>query len=552
MPDPIYFDSHATVGPRVQKHPRERWSTEHLLKDMDLTEISGALVVHQIAKSYDPMYGNQRLKAELAKAPGRLFGAWCVGPLGGPGFFKTGDEMIRAMETEDIRAVCLVPDGAAVSGFPVHSAVMGPTFEILQHHRIPTMMTVGSNYYPGGWGEDDIFPFFHELLTRYPELPVVLTEYTWNLQRHIHPLMELHDNLYLELSAFQANRGLERYVADFGDDRLLFGTGMTARSPGAARAYVDYARISNESKRKIAGENLKRLLRGQGPSQAAPRTRPNDPIVVEAREGRPLSTLTIDAHCHVLHEGGQTAGIGKVMYDGDAEGVMEVAHWSGVDRLAMMSWSGPTCTDAHHGNEIVWKAIQRLGDAIMGVAVIDPSHMGPDEMREEIRLRHIEQGFVGMKPYPQMALSFEDERFTPWWEFGNKHRLYALTHVLGAEHTGGIDAIGRLAERFPEMSWLIAHSGSSFAYAEQVAACIREHSNVYAEITYTWVPNRCVEFLVEAAGEDNVVYGSDQPMRDPRPQMGWVAWADLSPQIKGKVLGGNFQRVLDRAMLPGR
>ena len=57
---------------------------------------------------------------------------------------------------------------------------------------------------------------------------------------------------------------------------------------------------------------------------------------------------------------------------------------------------------------------------------------------------------------------------------------------------------------------------------------------------------------MENAGEDNVVYGTDQPMRDPRPQMGWVAWADLSQGVREKVLGGNFKRVLDRARLPGR
>ena len=189
---------------------------------------------------------------------------------------------------------------------------------------------------------------------------------------------------------------------------------------------------------------------------------------------------------------------------------------------------------------------------IAGIAVVDPSHMDPEEVLEEIWLRHVDQGFIGMKPYPQMALSYEDERFTPWWEFGNEHRLFALAHVLGADYTGGVEGVGRLADRFPEMSWLIAHSGSTIAYAEEVAACIREHPNVYAEITYTWVPNRCVEFLVERAGEDNVVYGTDQPMRDPRPQMGWVAWADLPVEAKEKVLGLNFQRVLGRARPPSR
>ena len=214
---------------------------------------------------------------------------------------------------------------------------------------------------------------------------------------------------------------------------------MTARSPGAARAYLDYAQISDESKRRIAGENLRRLLKGQGPAQPAPGRRPEDPIVADAREGRPLSALTIDAHSHVLHAGGQTAGAGMTMYDGGAEGVLEVADWSGVDRLAMMSWSGPTCTDAHEGNEIVWEAIRRFGDRIAGIAVVDPSHMDPEEVQEEIWLRHVEQGFVGMKPYPQMALSYEDERFDPWWEFGNEHRLFALdarTRV-GAHRRGG-------------------------------------------------------------------------------------------------------------------
>jgi hypothetical protein len=36
-------------------------------------------------------------------------------------------------------------------------------------------------------------------------------------------------------------------------------------------------------------------------------------------------------------------------------------------------------------------------------------------------------------------------------------------------------------------------------------------------------------------------------MRDPRPQLGWVAWADLPAASKQKILGGNFARILQRA-----
>ena len=536
MSDLLYFDCHAVVGQRPMKPRRARWSTEHLLEDMDLAEISGVLVVHGVARSYDTGYGNRRLKAELRKAPGRLFGAWCMAPVGEPGNFAHGDEMIRAMEAEDIRAVRFVP-----GGFSLHPQVIGPTFEVLQHYGILTLLEAG-------WAGNDLFSTFHDLLSRYPRLPLLLTDHRWGQQRHVHRLMALHNTLHIEFSAYQINRGIEHYVADFGDDRLLFGTGTTEKSPGAARTFIDYAQVPEASKRKIAGENLKRLLKGQGPEKAAPRHRKNDPIVADVRAGRPQSVPVSDAHAHVLHEGGQTAGVNYIMYNGDAEGMLEVNRWCGIDRIAMMSWHGPVCTDAQDGNEIVWRAMQKFGDRVVGVAVIDPTHMTSEEMDAEIRLRYLEQRFVGLKPYVRMNMNYEDEAFMPWWTFGNQHRLYALMHV--SRQTGGVAGVGRLAARFPEVSWLIAHSGGSYPFAEEVAACIREHPNVYAEITLTPVTNRVIEYLVEATDENHVIFGTDAPMRDPRQQLGWVLWADLPVGARKKILGGNFRRILNRVRLP--
>ncbi len=532
----LYFDCHAQIGQRPAKHKRTRWSTEHLLQDMDLAEISGALVSHGVAHSYDPRYGNQRLDAELAKAPGRLFGVWCLLPVGSPDFFQRGDELLTAMEEADIRAV-----RAVTGNYSLHHEVMGPTFEALQETQTLTLLEAG-------WGGSDLFTFFHDLLGRYPRLPVLLTDHVWSQQRHVLRLMQLYQNLHLEFSAYQINRGIERYTAEFGDERLLFGTGMTEKSSGAGRTYIDYAQISEESKRHIAGENLQRLLKGQGPQDEIAEQRPNDRCVAEVRRGRPQSCLVIDAHAHVLHEGGQGAGANYIMYDGDAQGMLEVNAWCGIDRIAMMSWHGPVCTDAADGNQIVWRARQAHGDEIIGVAVIDPTHMGREEMDAEIHRRHVEQGFIGLKPYVRMNLSYEDEAFMPWWDFGNRHRLYGLMHV--APHTGGVAGIGRLAARFPDMSWLIAHSGGSYAFAEEVAACIREHDNVYAEITLTPVTNRVVEFLVEATDDEHVLFGTDAPMRDPRQQLGWVLWADLPVASKEKILGLNFKRILARALAP--
>lgn len=533
----LYFDCNARIGQRPQKHKRTRWSAEQWLEDLDLAEISGSLVSHMVAHSYDPRYGNARLHEELKKAPGRLFPVWSILPLGQPDWYCTGEEMLRAMDHAGVRAVRLVP-----GNYSLHEQVMGSTFAALQEAQMLTLID------PGWVGGQDYFAVFHDLLQRYPRLPVLLTDAVWPHQRHVHRLMELHENLHLEFSGYQINRGLEVYAAQFGDERLLFGTGGTEKSPGAARTFVDYAQLPEASKRRIAGENLRRLLKGQGPAQEAPARRPEDVCVADARAGRPQSVFVFDAHAHVLHEGGQGAGGNYIMYRGDAEGMLEVNHWCGIDRIAMMSWHGPVCTDAEDGNEIVWRAMQRFGEQVLGLAVIDPTHMSRAEMDVEIHKRHVEQGFVGLKPYVRMNLSYEDEDFTPWWEFGNAHQLYALLHL--APHTGGVPAVGRLATRFPQMSWVIAHSGGSYDFAEEVAACIRQHANVYAELTLTPVCNRIVEYLVSATDDEHVLFGTDAPMRDPRQQLGWVVWADLPLSSKKKILGENFRRITERARLP--
>lgn len=532
----LYFDAHACIGQRPQKHKRTRWSTEHLLEDMQLAELSGALISHALAHSFDPIYGNDRLIQEIGKAPDRLFPVWCILPLGSVDFYSTEREMLGAMEEADVRAVRLVR-----GNYSLHEAVMGDTFAALEEAQILTLLSMG-------WAGEDPFAFFHELLDRHPRLPVLLTDHVWSQQRHVHRLMQLHENLHIEFSAYQINRGIESYAAEFGDERLVFGTGGTEKSPGAARTYIDYAQLSAESKERIAGGNLRRLLRGQGPLIEASEGGAEDRCIAEARRGIPQSTFVFDAHAHVLPEGKQGAGPNYIMLGGDAAGMVEVNHWCGIDRIAMMSWHGPVCTDAEDGNEVVWRAMQRYGDEIVGVAVMDPTHMNDSDMRAEIDLRYREQGFVGLKPYVHMNLSYEDVGFMPWWAFGDAHRLYALMHV--APHTGGVAGVGRLAERFPNMSWIIAHAGGSYAFAEEVASCIVEHPNVYAELTLTPVTNRVVEFLVEATDDEHVLFGTDAPMRDPRQQLGWVLWADLPMASKEKVLGLNFKRIVDRALRP--
>ena len=51
-------------------------------------------------------------------------------------------------------------------------------------------------------------------------------------------------------------------------------------------------------------------------------------------------------------------------------------------------------------------------------------------------------------------------------------------------------------------------------------------------------------------GDEKIIFGTDQPMRDPRQQLGWVIWEDLSIKSRENILGNNFQKIISRVKLP--
>jgi predicted TIM-barrel fold metal-dependent hydrolase len=63
------------------------------------------------------------------------------------------------------------------------------------------------------------------------------------------------------------------------------------------------------------------------------------------------------------------------------------------------------------------------------------------------------------------------------------------------------------------------------------------------------VTYRVIEFMVEHIGADRVLFGTDQPMRDPIPQFGWMAYSHCSVAEKKKMFGLNMQRILKRVKL---
>ena len=106
--------------------------------------------------------------------------------------------------------------------------------------------------------------------------------------------------------------------------------------------------------------------------------------------------------------------------------------------------------------------------------------------------------------------------------------------------------IANLCQRHPHMRISLDHCGQSWPYARWAAEMVKKHPNVDAQLTYTSVTNGVIEYLAEQCGADRVMFGTDTPMRDPRPQVSWLVFTRLPEEAKARIFGGNFHALLDQ------
>lgn len=521
----LFFDAYTEIGPRARKHPAQPWKLAEVLEEMDHCSISGALVASTLAIRYELMHSNLELSAWL-KPHKHLFPIWNVMPHQ-TGEFPEPRRLGQLMRSLDVRAVSIHPRANAWDPFADHSQVL------LNWMEKNSLLTIIHRQEFSTWTEIDRFLGLH------PQLPVLLTAVTWSEQRYVIPLLAKHRNLHLSFDHFQIHYGIEDLVQQGFENQLLFASNAPQMSMGAHRCYIDYADVSSAARRKIAGQNLLRLLKLEK-SPKARENRDEDTLMSAARHGKPLPVPVIDMHMHVLHEGMNGAGGSYRMFRGGPSGTFDMMRRLGCVGGGLMSWNGTVAADSAPGNGCVRHALDSAPRGYWGLASFDPVHYSQAEMEKEIRSVYADKRFIGMKPYVMYGVEYHHPSYDVWWRYGNRHAFYAGIH----RNRNDFQEVRTLAKKYPRVRWVVYHCGIDYTTADQAIECMREHPNVYAEITYTSVTHGIIDYLAKHAGAGRVLYGSDVPMRDPRQQLGWVIFSHLSAGDKAKILSSNALNVI--------
>jgi len=249
-------------------------------------------------------------------------------------------------------------------------------------------------------------------------------------------------------------------------------------------------------------------------------------LLERVRAGETLNDLlVIDAHGHMGR------WFNFHVPDGTAAGMIRTMDRIGV-RAIVSSGHAAIGPDYKLGNDDIEQGARAYPGRIFGYITVNPNY--PErEMRDELEARWATGLFLGIKFHADMHKYLSDgERYVPAWEFAHEHGIPVLSH----------DTVGHFEEpvkKYTQAKLLIAHSISSHEMLEAATGLALRHANVYLDICGSPLIYGALELAVEKVGAGRILFGTDLPFIDPRPQVGRVAFARIPEADKLRIFGEN-------------
>lgn len=256
----------------------------------------------------------------------------------------------------------------------------------------------------------------------------------------------------------------------------------------------------------------------------------------EVLEGRPVSAFEIvDCHGHLgyWHNFNLPWRTGADMVRSlDITGV----------RCCVASAHAGISSDYKLGNDQMIQAIREFPGRLLGYCSVNPNYPAKD-MEAELQ-RCLDAGMVGIKFHPSMHHQKADsEGYRPAWEFAQKHGLCVLAHSGATDAYCGISVFEGPARDYPRAKILLGHAGFGYDGARRSCDLAAKYPNVFLDITISIAYRGLIERMINGAGADRVLYGTDLPFMDSRPMIGRLAFSDLDDKQLELVLGGNAKRL---------
>jgi len=267
-------------------------------------------------------------------------------------------------------------------------------------------------------------------------------------------------------------------------------------------------------------------------------------------------TPLVDVHAHFYHPASGRADWQRVnaarLRAGERIGIR--AHVASI--LGSWGHSSPTYfpspADVTAGNDAMLDIANEHPDRIRCYVSVNPNDT--THAREEIA-RCVERGAVGIK----LAASrrADDPLVDPIADEASRRGLPVLHHIWqhrtrewpGQEISDGED-LGRLAQRHPRASFILAHIGGGGDWAHSCAAA-REIPNIYIDLSGSGVDRGMLDLAYASVGASRLLWGCDITMETGLAKLRALEAVGLGEDELAEVRWRNAARIFPHNALPG-
>lgn len=217
-----------------------------------------------------------------------------------------------------------------------------------------------------------------------------------------------------------------------------------------------------------------------------------------------------------------------------------------IDEMYVSSLSGyfPTEEKVCAMNKIVADFSRENPGCIKGYVYISPEHKNAlDVLKKGIE----EQNMIGAKVW--VSDKCDSENMNPLAKQLIEYNVPLLIHSFKkstsqvANESTSVN-IRNLALRFPELKIIMAHVDGNCYHGAQMVSDLK---NVWVDVSGSTGRTNEIEYTLEILGENRVLFGTDLPGCSFAIPYGKVLEADVSDEVKEKILYKNTEKLFDKS-----
>lgn len=247
-----------------------------------------------------------------------------------------------------------------------------------------------------------------------------------------------------------------------------------------------------------------------------------------------------DAHVHV----GPWRTPDFAGRDSDLADVRRVLRSCGVTGALVMP------TDSGDNDALLREVVRHQGTPGAAPALFFAAWVRPDDDSLTDFLERNMSRVGALKVHPSFnRVPITDPAYAPFLALAERRRLPVVVHCGRWREVAGWEKAVEVAERHPDIPFLLSHmGGDSPALVLGAARAIRERglSNAHLgteSIREYWLVAQALDLV----GPERLVFGSDHNLNHPASFLAVIEALDLAPAERALILGGNARRLLGAA-----